>query len=343
MKYFLKAFPPILLFLCHFTTNAQDARQQFARIGDFPLESGKKITDCRIGYRCYGQLNSEKSNVVLFLTWFGGTAQNIEGTNPWRAVDTTKYQMIIVDALGNGVSSSPSNSAQHHGANFPAFTVKDMINSQYELLTRKLGIRHVHAIMGVSMGGIQTFQWAVSYPDFTDLLIPVIGSPRPTSYDLMLYNTLRKTIEADTGFDHGRYTKNPNIPQANMLWELFLTTPEEKVKSVSYADFPKWQKNVEAPGGVDWNDHYYQLRAIIGHDISAAFNGSMQEAAAHIKAKMLIINSEQDHMVNPLPSIEFSKLLPARLVLLKSNRGHLAFDFGNPEMKDSIIELLNGQ
>jgi len=249
----------------------------------------------------------------------------------------------VIDALGDGVSSSPSNSSQQAGADFPAFTIKDMVNSQYVLLTQKLGITHVHAVMGISMGGIQTFQWAVSYPEFMDCLIPIVGTPRPSSYDLLLYHTLRKTIEADPGFNHGRYTANPNIPQANMLWELFLTTPEEKAESISYADFPNWQNRIEMQDNGDWNNRYYQLIAIIGHDISKAFNGSLTEAAAHVRAKILIINSAQDHMVNPLPAIDFAEHLSADPILLQSNRGHLAFDFGNPEMRESIRKLLAGQ
>ncbi|HEY8783482.1 MAG TPA: hypothetical protein VIM16_17780 [Mucilaginibacter sp.] len=66
----------------------------------------------------------------------------------------------------------------------------------------------------------------------------------------------------------------------------------------------------------------------------------MKEAALHIKAKMLTISSQQDHMVNPGPAIEFSKLLPAKLVVINSDLGHLAPSFGDPEVKNSIIEIL---
>ena len=317
-------------------------REQIASIGDLKLESGEIIKDCKIGYRTYGHLNSAKSNGVLFLTWFGGTAKAIEGTSPWPAIDTTRYCLIIIDALGDGVSSSPSNSTTQHGTKFPAFTIGDMVASQHELLTKKLGITHVKAITGISMGGIQTFQWAVSYPDFASALIPIVGSPQPSSYDLMLYNTFRNIVDADSAFNHGNYTVNPNIVTAKMLWELFLTTPTDRVKSISHDDFPKWMGSTTSALYSDWNDTRYQITAVIGHDISKNFHHSLQEAAAHVKAKMLIISSEQDHMVNPNPAIEFSKLLPAKLVLLNNSKGHLVADFNNPEIKDKIIELLAG-
>ena len=340
----MKTIIPIVLFLFittpSFAQNSTDNKQQLTPIGDLKLESGNIITGCNIGYRTYGRLNRAKSNGILFLTWFGGNAKNVEGTNPFLAVDTTRYFLIIVDALGDGVSSSPSNSVKQHGTNFPAFSIRDMVESQYQLLTKNLGIAHLHAIMGISMGGVQTFQWAVSHPDFMDDLIPIVGSPQPTSYDLMLYNTFRKIIEADSTFNHGNYTINPNIIPANMLWELFLTTPGDRVKNISHDDFSKWMKNTENKKSNDWNDTHYQIVAIIGHDITKPFNGSMREAAAHVKAKMLIISSLQDHMANPNPAIEFSKLLPAKLVVLNSASGHLAPNFGNPQVKNSIIEML---
>lgn len=317
-------------------------RQQLVSIGDFKLESGKNIVDCKIGYRSYGKLNAAKSNAVVFLTWFGGVSQNNEGGDTFKAIDTTHFCLIIVDALGNGVSTSPSNSIKQHNTSFPVFSIRDMVNSQHELLTKKLGIAHVRAVMGISMGGIQTFQWAVSYPDFMDALVPIVGSPQPTGFDLMLFTTFRRIIEADSDYNHGNYKMNPKITNANLLWEMFLTTPSEKARSRPHDNFPDWLKGVEAQGHPDWNDTWYQITAIIGHDISKPFNGSMQQAAAHVKAKMLIVSSKQDHMVNPNPAIEFSKLLPAKLILIDSDAGHLAGNLGNTEARNAVIELLAG-
>lgn len=346
----MKRIIPTLLFILTttigFAKNINEKpftdRQKIAAIGDLKLESGAVIKDCKVGYRTYGRLNSDKSNGILFLTWFGGTSRSIEGIAPWPAIDTTRYCLIIIDALGNGVSSSPSNSPAQHGTKFPAFTIRDMVTSQHELLTKKLGITHVKAITGISMGGIQTFQWAASYPDFASDLIPIVGSPQPSSYDLMLYNTFRNIIDADSAFNHGNYIVNPNIVTAKMLWELFLTTPTDRIKNISHDDFGKWMQNTINNSYGDWNDTRYQITAIIGHDISKYYHHSLQETAAHVKARMLIISSEQDHMVNPNPAIEFSKLLPAKLVLLNSSKGHLAADINNPDIKDKIIEFLAG-
>jgi len=309
-------------------------------IGNLKLESGAIINNCELGYRIHGSLNKTRTNAIVFCTWYTGDASGVESTKPWLAVDTTKYCLIIIDALGDGISSSPSNSKQQPGADFPHFTIKDMVNSQYQLLTSRLQIKHVKAVMGISMGGIQTFQWAVSYPDFMDILIPIVGSPQLTSFDLMVDNTFRETIEENTAYDHGHYKINPTIPNATMMLDVFLTTPADRVKTVSRADVAKWVTYNKTRQDQDWNNTDYQLNAIIGHDISKDFNNSLKDAADHIKAKILIISSLQDHMVNPTAAIEFSKLLPAKLVVLNDEKGHQAPNFYTPIVKDAIIQIL---
>jgi homoserine O-acetyltransferase len=312
-----------------------------ASIGDLKLESNGIIRECKIGYRVHGRLNETRSNVIVFCTWYGGDAAGIESMNPWQAVDTTKYCLIIIDALANGVSSSPSNTTLQHGSAFPKITIRDMVNSQYNLLTNNLKIEHVKAVMGISMGGIQTFQWAVSYPSYMDVLIPIVGSPRPTSFDLMLYSTVRESIDSDPGFNHGHYIKNPVIPTTNMIWDMFLTTPADRVKTATREDAIKWVNEVNSRKSKDWNDTYAQLSAVIEHDISSQYHHSMREAAAHVKAKMLIISSQQDHLVNPTPAIEFSRLVSASLVLLDDPKGHIAPNFSIPEIKEHIVQLLS--
>jgi homoserine O-acetyltransferase len=345
MKLVIKIF--VLCFLMGIGTcmaqNAPHNKQQFAAIGDLKLGSGAVIQDCKVGYRTYGHLNSTKTNGILFPTWFIGTSQNIEGfVAPWNSIiDTTKYFLIIVDALGNGVSSSPSNSVKQHGANFPAFSIKDMVESQYQLLTQKFAIKHLNAIMGISLGGIQTFQWAISYPGFTGKLIPIVGSPQPSGYDLMLYNTVRKIIEADTAYNHGNYKVSPPIAPAAMLIQLSSLTPAYFVKNMPRKAVAGWMHNMEVSHVIkDWNDAYYQIMAVIGHDIAAPYNGSLTEAAKQVKGKMLFIESLQDHLVNPAPAIEFSKLVNGKVVSVNTIMGHSDHVTGDPEVKKSIVDLL---
>ncbi len=345
----MKNFLLIVFILCCSFCQAQQAdpdymqdRQQFAKIGSFKLESGDEIQDCRIGYRTYGKLNGGKSNAILFPTWFGGTSKDIERfAPPWDAIDTTHYFLIIIDAFGDGVSSSPSNSKNQHGAKFPQFTMKDIVAGQHEMLIKRMGIKHLYAIMGISMGGMQAFQWGVSYPSFTERIIPIVGTPQLTSYDLMGYSIFRKVIETDTSFKQGNYKLNPVIPAASMLLEFGATTPDNKVRMMSRDSFAVWQQKVDTAAAPDWNNTYYQLNAIIGYDITKDYDGSLKQAAEHTRARMLIIVSRQDHMVNPIPAMTFARLLPAKLVMLNNDLGHEASDFENEEMQKNIRMMLS--
>jgi homoserine O-acetyltransferase len=341
IPYMKKLIPIILLSLAVTLSHAQKKadRQQITPIGDLKVLGGT-IADCKIGYRSYGKLNAHKSNGVLMLTWFGGVSKNLEGPDTWRAIDTTRYFVMIVDALGDGISSSPSNSVMQHGRNFPAFSAVDMIESQHRLLTQKFGITHVHAITGISMGGIQTFQWAITYPDFVDILIPIVGTPQFTSYDMMRGEIYRHLLDSDPEYNHGDYKTNPKITVINMFWEMLLTTPTEKVRAHPHDTFNKWLTDVKAQQHSDWNDTYYQSAALEQFDIAKDYNSSLKEAAAHIKAKMLIITSLQDHIVNPKPAVDFAKLVNAKLVIIDSDAGHLAGNFGNGDARKAMIEIL---
>jgi len=223
------AFAPVASFLTRFatpmvlglafiasawyaTSAEADGKQQLAALRNCNLDSGKEITDCKLGYRTWGELNAAGTNAVLFPTWFGGRSEDIVGLiTPKGLVDPTKYFVIVVDALGDGVSSSPSNSKTQPRMAFPAFTMRDMVRAQYRLATETLHLKHLHAVVGISMGGMQTFEWMVDYPDFMDVAIPIVGSTRMTSYDLLFWNLEDELIRSDPGWHDGDYEKPPQI------------------------------------------------------------------------------------------------------------------------------------
>ncbi len=181
--------------------------QEFAKLGDFELENGELIRDCRVGYRTFGKLAPEKSNAIVFLTGAGGTTEQAAGlVGPGKLLDSSRYYVVLIDPLCNGVSSSPSNSKLQPRMKFPKITIADMVNTQYALLTRVLRLNHVKAVIGQSMGGMQTFQWMVSHPDFMDEAIPIVSSPRPTSYDLVLFGAVVEAIKRDLEWNNGDYT-----------------------------------------------------------------------------------------------------------------------------------------
>lgn len=304
---------------------AKEGQLQFADLGVCRLVSGKQIENCRLGYRTYGTLNAARSNAVLFPTWFSGVSADLgKFVGPDGLVDSSRYFVVTIDALADGVSSSPSNSTSQHGTAFPAITLQDMVNAEHRLAVETLHLKHVHAVMGLSMGGQQSFEWMVDYPTFMDVAIPIVGSPRPNARDLLLYKSDIDAIEGDPAFEHGHYRNAPPAPEAELIWQLNLTSPSNFARSYSRAqfarDYAKWESSGILP--FDANDWVTQLEAIVHLDVG--HGGTLEEAAKRVRAKVLVVSSEQDNMVNPAPALNFAKLIGAKTLLLKSDCGHIA-------------------
>jgi len=278
------------------STLACASNQRMAYLGDFRLESGDVIKDCRIGYRSLGQLDASRSNAVLVTTWFQGTSgQLVRQIGPGKLIDTSRFFVVIADALGNGVSSSPSNSTLQPGRDFPGITIGDMVESQYQLVTRILHLTHLKAVLGISMGGMQVFQWMTDHPDFMDSGISIVGSPRSQPDDQIRLQALIRTVEA-------------HPPWKRAVMALRRWAPRTALNEL----------------GVDANDHVRQAQAVMALDISAPFGGSMARAAAAIRAKMLVVGTWQDREVNPGPAFELARMAHAEVFELDGRCGHQA-------------------
>jgi homoserine O-acetyltransferase len=301
---------------------------EFAELGNLRLANGQVIEDCKIAYRTMGELNPRKTNVILFPTWFGATSEGLEPyVGPGKLIDTTKYFVITVNALGNGLSSSPSNSQSQHGALFPKFSVQDMVHSQHRLLTEVLGIAHLKAVVGISMGGMQAFQWIISHPTFMDKAVPMVGSPRLGSYDLLLWRAQLNAIErAHQAYKDPRLARSAAMSAVAELHELALATPQDFNRKNPRRGVEGHLRKKSADLVLEHDPHNWasQLRAMIDHDVSMPFRGSMQRAALTVKAKLFVVVAEQDHMVTPGPALEFAEEIQAQTLVLQSDCGHLA-------------------
>lgn len=317
--------------------------QKFGDIGSLELQNGHVIRNCRVGYRTYGKPNASKSNVILFPTWFGGNTAQLAGLlGPGNVADSTKYFVITVDALGDGVSSSPSNSKLQPRGEFPQFGIPDMVQSQYLLLTRVLHIHHLFCVMGESMGGMQTFQWIVSHPDFMDKAVPVVGSPKLTFYDLLLWNTEVQVIDTEL---KSRAPEEGIMKAIADITELNIRTPDYYASHMKPENYYKiMKKNHESFSKIfnvyDWRS---QLEAMIHHNVSAPYGDSMERAAARVKAKVLIVVNRQDHMVNPHPAMAFAKLIDARTLILNNDCGHLGPTCESARVDSTINRFLEGK
>jgi homoserine O-acetyltransferase/O-succinyltransferase len=266
-----------------------------ARLGDLRLESGQVLADCRVTYRTLGRLNAERSNAVLVLPWFQGTSVNLAlQVGPGKLVDTSKYFVVLVDALGNGAASSPSNSTTQPGAAFPAISMRDIVESQFQLITRTLGLQRLHAVVGISMGGMQAFEWAVRHPGFAARTVSIVGSPQTQPDDVARWEETLRWI-AQPSWSRTRSRLSGLQPRA-ALGELRLQVENQR----------------------------RQIAAIVGHDITREFGGSLERTTAALRTELLVIGTRADREVNPRPAFELAKIAGARILELDGRCGHQA-------------------
>ena len=345
MKRFVCAFmmiaAPLLLLL---PALAEDGGQQFADLGHCTLDSGQTIHHCCVGYRTFGTLNAAGDNAVLIPTWLNGRTEDLlslVGSAPskTRLIDTTKYYVVLMDALGDGVSSSPSNSDDQKGPEFPAITERDMVRTDYRAVTEGLHVKHAHAVVGISLGGEQVFEWAVTYPEFFDLAVPIIGTPQLTSYDLLSHTITEDAMLADPSYKDGKYgEKQPALKLANELLKMQLTTPQYRVEHTEPKDFPALLEEARRPERQDANDRMWQLKAVLAHDVLRG--KSIEDVAKATRAKWLVIVSAHDHIVYPGPALAWAKAAGAETYISDTPCGHLIMECDAEQVSERVEKFL---
>lgn len=303
-----------------------------AFLGDLPLQSGGSLPGCRITYRTYGQLNADKSNVILIPTWYNGRSEDLARfVGPGRLVDDAVYYVIVVDALGNGSSSSPSNHASLRGNGFPNITIRDMVESQHQLLTRHLGIQHVHAVIGISMGGMQVYEWMAAYPNFMNKAVPIVATPEMTEKDIKLWTSHFKIFNrAGGGVEVGSDEMGDEIPKEPEAKKTIL----EQVMGMARQGMDMYRR---------FRDPFNPLKqfeAIRSHSIGRPFNNSLAEASKRIRVPFLTIIASSDTAVSPDTPRAFSDGLGMPVIELDSKCGHAAFKCDHYEIGAAVAKFL---
>ncbi|MGY0574770.1 alpha/beta fold hydrolase [Bradyrhizobium sp. RDM12] len=285
----------------------QQAPHQLYSEGDLKLESGEVIKDFAISYVTHGTLNAEKSNAVLMVTAISGNHHRIDFMiGPGKALDPDKYFIICTDAIGNGLTTSPSNSKTQPRMQFPKFSIPDMVESQYRLVKEKFGIEHLVAVIGPSMGGMQTLQWGVSHPDYMGVLVAMVPLAKTPGWTVAVLEASRKAIMNDPAWKDGNYDVPPE--KGVRLWRDILNLLAARTPDMYQAQFNNgmdalpWMRQQEnaAIRAFDANDWIYQTWAYEQHDVgnSVGFAGDTAKAMASIKARTLILTGTKD-LLNP--------------------------------------------
>ncbi len=312
-----------------------DRPHQTLSLGDFTLESGAVMRDFTLSYVIHGELNAARSNAVLAMSAISSTHHRLDFLiGAGRALDPARLAIIAVDAIGNGLSSSPSNSVLQPGAAFPRFSIRDMVASQRALLDH-LGIARLQAVLGASMGGMQALQWGVSHPLRMARIVAMTPMAKTAPWAAAINETSRRALMADPGWaTDGTGGWAAWVPLMQLLSS---RTPRQlDAAFASTADVLSWieertawwQAQGFAP--VDW---VWQSHAYDAHDVgtTSGFNGDTARALAAIRAPTLVLAPPLD-LYNPVEAAHWAaQHIPGAVLReIPSNWGHQSASAADP-------------
>jgi homoserine O-acetyltransferase/O-succinyltransferase len=279
---------------------------------DFRLESGDSLAEVTLAYVTRGQLAPDGRNAILITHGYTSGPQMIEpGTTssegawstligPGAPIDTDKYFVVCSNMLGSSYGSTNAASinpetGKPYGSVFPRITVADIVTAQKRLLEH-LGVTHLRAVVGPSYGGFQAFQWAVTFPDFMDGVVPVVTSPLPPNSDRIA--GLMKWFGPDPNWNGGNYYATGGVQDT--LTRLRIDTLTRYGMAASLAErFPdKSKRDAELhriaaawAGVFDANSLFILGRAMETFDITKYYD--------RIKVPVLYVLSRTDALFPP--------------------------------------------
>ncbi len=322
-------------------------------IRDFKFASGETLPELRIHCRTLGKIDKDAQgktrNAVLIMHGTTGTgAQFIrpefagELFGKDQPLDATKFFVVLPDGIGHGKSSKPSDGMH---AKFPRYGYIDMVEAQYRLLIDGLGVNHARLVMGTSMGGMHTWLWGESHPEFMDALMPLASLPTQISGRNRAWRRIIiDAIRNDPAWNGGEYPAAAGQPPslrtaAEMLWFMSSNPVLRQKEAPTLAKTDEvLDKFVEQIVKVeDANDVLYALEA--SHDYDPGSN------LEKIRAPLLAINSADD-LINP-PDLgilerEIKRVPHGRAMVIPlsdKTRGHGSHTIA-ALWKDELVQLL---
>jgi homoserine O-acetyltransferase len=309
------------------------------------LESGRVLSDVTIAYETYGRLAPDGRNAILITHGYTshhhaagryGPADSKVGwwdrlIGPGKAIDTTRFCVVSSNVLGScygttGPGSINPVTGRPYGPEFPDITMRDIVMAQREFLVR-LGVTHLVAVAGPSLGGRQAFQWAVTFPDFMHGIVAVASSPKGLGKDDAVHLLIRR-LATDPNWNDGWFYEqggiSPTLTAIRMetlkrygIEAIIGTgrlTPEQREARI--------RRQAEA-----WAREFDPHSLIVLRKASVRFDAQRDFSA--IRAKVLYVISRSDQLFPPSMGARVLGRLQAAgvdatYVELDSNFGHLA-------------------
>jgi homoserine O-acetyltransferase/O-succinyltransferase len=309
-------------------------------LGDLVLKSGQTLKEAKVVYQTYGELDEQRSNVIVYPTSFGAQHTDIEWLiGEGRILDSSKYFIVIPNMFTNGLSSSPSNTPFPYDlGRFPLVSIHDNVHAQARLLKEVYEVQRIQMVYGWSMGGQQAYHWGALYPDLVERICVVCSSARTAAHNQVFLEGVMAALTADSAYRDGWFWEVPHRGLRAMArvyagWALsqrfYRQNLWEKAGYSSLEDYfvGDWERNFRRR---DANDLLAQLRTWSACDLSSCveFAGDLELALGSIKAQAVIMPCEQDMYFRVADNaVEMRSLSRGELRPFASPWGHRA---GNP-------------
>jgi homoserine O-acetyltransferase len=327
-------------------------------VGDLLLEEGDALPGCQLAVATYGELNAAKDNAILVPTWYSGTSGIIQQVliGNGRALDPGRYFIIVVNQIGNGLSTSPHNAADAlAGPAFPRVRIGDDVRAQHRLVTETYGIERLALVVGGSMGAQQAYEWAVRYPDKVARAGVIAGTASNSELDFLFAQTLIDAITSDPGFADGHYTSpgqvSAGLARHAKLWAVMGWSADFFRQGRHLAmGFPSMQAFLDnfmipyfAP--MDPNNLLHMAWKWQRGDVSRHTDGDLAAALGRITAKTFVMPLSHDLVFPPADCAAEQAMIPdSDLRVINSIDGHLGLFGTDPAMlaqlDQNLTELL---
>jgi homoserine O-acetyltransferase len=349
------------------------------------LDCGRSLSPFTIAYMTYGALNADKSNAVLIchaLTGdqFVASDHPMTGKPGWwttmvgpgKPIDTDRFFVICSNVIGGCMGSTgpaendPATGAPY-GLNFPLVTIRDMVRAQ-AMLVEALGIGKLLAVVGGSMGGMQTLQWAASYPERVRAVVPIACAARHSAQNIAFHEVGRQAIMADPDWQGGEYQLKGTRPAKGLavarmaahityLSEAALQRKFGRAlqnrEALSFQFTPDFQiesylhhQGASFVDRFDANSYLYITRAMDYFDLAADHDDQLAKAFGESAPRFCIISFTSDWLFPPAENKRVAHALNAvaanvSFVEIKTDKGHDAFLLDEPEMFGTVRGFLN--
>lgn len=336
----------------------------FFSLGNLELSLGGHLNSAQLCYVTLGTLNAAADNAVLILHGYtsshrfivAGDPDAAEGSwgdlvGPGRVIDTDRFFVVSPNALGSSYGSTGPSSDNPltntpYGPDFPAMQFEDMVTAQHRLLEH-LGVKRLKAVIGLSMGGFETFQWAVQYPNDMDQVIPVLTAPWG-NINAQASQGLLDLLQKDPNWQDGWFYEDPSVMKGTMK--------QIRINTLKRYGVPNWLATQHATAALAEQalDHMAErwaqrfdpnamvcLRQTINRfDVRPKLN--------QIKAKVMYVLASTDQLFPPdIANVTLDVLRksaqPPTYVEVPSDYGHLASSLSWQQWATPLAEFLRRQ